>query len=126
MSNLGARGRLSSSQSWPSLVAICLLLGSACGGAATLAPGTPEILPSSRTVLMVDGAELTAWHRIDLWLPLGGAGAGGAGGAARGRRHGSRRPSKCGCRWAALLRDRRQPTRFSGATRESPRGQAPR
>src|SRR3990167_8793394 len=76
MSNLGARGRLSSSQSWPSLVAICLLLGSACGGAATLAPGAPEILPSSRTVLMVDGAELTAWHRIDLWLPLGDAGLG--------------------------------------------------
>ena len=24
-------------------------------------------------MLLVDGAELTAWHRIDLWLPLGDA-----------------------------------------------------
>lgn len=52
------------------------LLGSACGGAAELSPGLPEILPSSRAVLVQDGAELTAWHVIDLWLPVGDAGLG--------------------------------------------------
>ena len=71
MSSLGARA----SQSWPLLASICLL-ATACGGAAALAPGVPEILPSSRMVLLIDGAELTAWHRIDLWLPLGDAGLG--------------------------------------------------